>query len=62
MPTLKDLIVGSCISSGIIAILLGVGAAWAGDGKWPAYFVGGAIIAGAFIKVAVNDYKRRIQT
>jgi hypothetical protein len=62
MLTLKDWIVGICISSGIILIFLGVGAVWAGNGKWPVYLVAGAVIAGAFVKIAINDYKRSMLT
>lgn len=62
MPSVKDLILGICISSGIILIFLGVGAVWAGNGRWPAYLIAGAVIAGAFIKIAINDYKRSMPT
>jgi hypothetical protein len=61
MPTLKDLIVGICIAGGVILILSGIGAVSAGNKWWPAYFIAGIPIALAFIKVAVNDYKRSIR-
>jgi hypothetical protein len=41
-------------------VLLGIGAVRAGNKWWPAYFIAGIPIALAFIKVAVNDYKRII--
>jgi len=60
MPTLKDWILGICISGGIILVFLGLGAVWAGNKLWPAYFIVGAIIAVVFSKVAVNDYLKGV--
>ena len=58
MNILKDWILGICIASGIILILLGLQAVAMGNKLWPAYFIAGAIIAAGFIKVAVNDYQK----
>jgi uncharacterized membrane protein SirB2 len=58
MKILKDWIVGLCIGSGIILVLLGLQAVTRGNQWWLAYLIGGIIIAAVFLKVAINDYQK----
>ena len=58
MKILKDWIVGICIGSGIILVLLGLQAVTRGNKWWLAYLIVGVIIAAVFLKVAINDYQK----
>jgi hypothetical protein len=44
MKSFKELILGLCVGGGVILILSGIGAVRAGNMRWPAYFMVGAII------------------